>query len=192
MNNIIKKSNHKYSRSNIILIDIEGDTYYHLLKIEEWFLGCLKKLEEENKLSKYGDSKFVINVLNKDFFGISNEKERIIILFQNGDNPGPLLESTFDMDNIVLMNEYTYDYYIKADDILKILTNEPDFIKKIGVSSVSKKCMNQFWNDMKSNDSLSFKYPVNNIDYIYIYIYEDSKWNKKKLKDTYFIDFSGV
>ena len=101
----------------------------------------------------------------------------IIILFQNGDNPGPLLESIFDKDNIILVEEYNNDNYISSKDLLNILRDEPEFINKIGVSCVSKKCMRQFWDDMTSKSPLTFKTPINNK----MYIYENMEWEKKLL-----------
>lgn len=180
----IKKNNSKSSRSNIILLDIEGNCSEHLQKTEEWFLKCINKLEKQNKISKLGDCRFTINILSKDFFGLNNKKEKIIILLQNGDNTGPLLESVFDIDNIVLLNESTNDNYISSSDILKILINEPQFINKIGVSSLSKKCMGQFWDDMTTSYPLVFKTPINNI----MFVYENSEWIKKPLSNSYGIN----
>lgn len=183
MEKIIKNNNGKGSKSNIILIETLDECNKYLKKIEDWFLKCLDELVEKNKIS-VSNSKFVVNILNKDFFGNINKKDKIIILFQNGDNPGPLLESIFDEDNIILVDEYNNDNYISSKELLNILRDEPEFINKIGVSSVSKKCMEQFWDDMTCKSPLTFKTPINNT----MYIYENMKWEKKTVTDSYGIN----
>lgn len=178
MSNIIRKSNNKSSRSNIILIEIDGNAKEYLSDVEKWIINCLENLKDNKNFSKIGDSRFIINILNEDFFGSTNKKEKIIVLFQNGDNPGPLLESTFDNDNIVFNKEYDTENYLLAEDILNILVNEPKYIKKIGVSSISKKCMIQFWDDMTCNNPLSFKIPIKLLEQkMWLYI-EEKGWFK--------------
>lgn len=138
MSKVIKKSNNNSSRSIIIIIELDNIDK-NLDSLEKWFIKCMYDLKNEENFCKSGEACIVSNVINCDFFGKSNKKNKFIILFQNGFNPGPLFESIFDRDEIIIEKETTNDYYLSSKKILDILKDEPEFVKKIGVSCVTKK-----------------------------------------------------
>jgi len=150
---IIKKSNSKESQSILLFIYTNKTAVDCEDEVVKWFLKCITPLSESICKTNYQcDFNVISNIEDNDYKDEENKtiNNKIIIALQNGQYDGPMYSRILDKDNLIIIDEKSTSNNLKADNILKLLDNEPECITKIGISAVSNKCMSQYWEEMIS------------------------------------------
>ena len=146
----MKKSNGVNSQSLLIFIHTNKTAKDCESSVVKWFLNCLTPLTESisNKCGQC-DFKIISNIKDNDYFDEEDNKtyNKIVIALQNGQLPHAF-DSIQDNEDLIIIDEEPKKNILNPDDILNLLTEEPECVTKIGVSGVSTKCMKQYWSEM--------------------------------------------
>ena len=145
-----KKTNGSKS-SNEIIIKFETNEQASIIHIEllNWLFKCLDTISYK----VYDGEQYHWNIIsqikddNYNVLELNEIKNSIIVAIHITD----FSYMSFN-DELTLSYDYNPDYKLTPKEIIDCLKEEPEFIKKIGVSAVSSEVMMKWWKDMISLD----------------------------------------
>jgi len=175
----MKKSNEVNSQSLLIFIHTNKTAKDCEKEVVQWFLNCLTPLAKSIEKNNYQcDFNIISNVQDNDYLDEDdgNISNKIVIALQNGQQLGPIFDSIFDNDGLIIIDEEPKENNLNPTDILNLLKEEPECIKKIGVSGVSEKCIKQFWSDMISESPNSFDIAGKGYMLHPMWMYNNDEW----------------
>ena len=160
----IKRTNgNKKSNELLLVFELsEKSVYVHDI-LMQWLFKCLNTIShklyaEEDILGKYELN--IISQINdndiddNDYNTHEIRLNTIIVAIHIIDERYGLVYDERDLT--IPYNSSTSDINVSPQEIMDCLTDEPIFIKKIGVSAVTSDIMMDWWSDMVSIESNSF------------------------------------
>jgi len=154
----MKKSNGVNSPSLLIFIHTNKTAKHCESEVVKWFLNCITPMAQSICDKNYQcDFNIISNIQDNDYLDEDNNKtyNKIVIALQNGQQPDAF-DSINDEDELIIIDENPKKNILNPDEILNLLKEAPEFVKKIGVSGVSTKCMKQYWGEMISEEPNTF------------------------------------